>query len=1023
MQLEVGLGSEHGTGRRPRLAENGGSAIGGLLRARSRGAPFTIAAGEYGGASLTFRDWEQRSNRAAAGLVAAGVRPGDRVALLHGIDAWIEFAISFVAAVKASATVVTMGGHWTTIDLERVLGDAKPAVVMTALTATALPSGSVTLAELEARAGAVRAQRLPAAPVAELQYRAGAMRAPTSRAWSEDELLALAGIVGYQVQSGAWDGVWPQSHRAFLHAFPPGSVGATAAVLAPLGWRRGASVAVRTASPIGAVDPGSFSDALRTLRPVAIGLSASAARALDATGVLQASAMPSVQRVLIDVDPATDVAAMLSAALPRVTVSPMREPRAVDQAKRQSKTGNGVPATAAYSSPRPELVPALTSQVGMVWHEQLAPGSFNLSPLVRRYRGDLDIDALESALSVIVHRHAALRTTFRLVDGELMQAISASAPVTLPITDLSGAGGEDAVEAELARLIREARIRPIDLTEGPLFAPSLVRLGPREHVMITRVHHSVFDDWSVGLFRAELATCYRAFHGGEPLPLPPLPTSYAAICARRFRALHGDAGAADREFWRHELAGTPATLELDIGDPVAPRGVPMPAGSPVRSELPSELVSELTAFARRQRATLFTVVLAAVGIVVARESAADDLVMSMLVADRDRPDDAAVIGCFAKKVVLRVSLSGDPSFATLVARAKAAVVHGMAHKTPSFENVVQDCLDSVAAVHGLSARVSVKFQTAVASTAPLQLPELEVSPVRSAAPIPGAHFQARRDSGESVHDVTPWGAGLYAGTFLELTLHDTADGVALVATGVFHAPAVRTLLDRLIAVLPAVVHDPDAPLSQALGAADRSATSDRSPAGEAEERIDLDGFAVEPARIAAALEERLGDGRVAVEARTGADGRQRLVASIRSPGAYPPDLDAMRVQLWRRLPGYAWPAVAEIVNPRATGGRDAEADASPGDAHQFAPQDAVESSDEGAAVQVIRATLLALWAEAAGSQPIPSNSNYWQVFSFLDAIAEARRLGIRVDAQAVMRNRTVHSLAVDLISRERSNPT
>ena len=37
------------------------------------------------------------------------------------------------------------------------------------------------------------------------------------------------------------------------------------------------------------------------------------------------------------------------------------------------------------------------SQEGMLWYEWLAPGSFNLPAMVRRYRGSLDIGALEAS--------------------------------------------------------------------------------------------------------------------------------------------------------------------------------------------------------------------------------------------------------------------------------------------------------------------------------------------------------------------------------------------------------------------------------------------------------------------------------------------------------------------------------------------------------------------------------------------------------------------------------------------------
>ena len=986
-----------------------------MLQARARNTPDAVALSEYDGDSLTFAAWEQRANCVARGLVASGVHAGGRVAFLLDIDRWIEFAISYVAVLKAGATVVTVSGHWTATDVRRVLDDVGPDLIVAAAPVEGVSIETVAPTDLEARGGAAPISHPPAAGTAELQCRVGALHAPRLRQWSERELLSLAGVAGDGDQAGPWDDLWPRSPQRLLHAFAPGSRAAAAALLASLGPGRGAVVAARSTAPLGCVDPRSFTAALAAIRPTTLGVPGSAAQALLAMGVLRSSAaLISVQSVLIEADSTAEVVERVSAALPGVTVSAMGDGGEFRAAGGPIVTRDMELPTSHAERTAPELMPALTSQVGMVWHEQLTPGSFNLSPLVRRYIGDLDVAAMEAALSHLVARHAALRTTFRIVDGELVQAVSAAVPIKLPIVEL-GTHTPDSIEAELARRVRDARTRPFDLERGPLFAPSLVRLGARDHVMIIRVHHTVFDDWSVGTFRDELSTLYRAFRSGEPSPLPPLRTSYADVCRRKLRVLMGASGATDLAFWRSELAAAPATLELDIGDPDMPRGVPMPAAAPVRIELPADLAHGLTDLARRQRATVFMVMLAAFAVAVSRAAAREDLVMSMLAADRDSPDEANLIGCFAKKVILHISLAGEPTFATLVERARHSVLASVSHKTPSFETVVQECLNPVAAVHGLSARVSVKFQAAAAASIPLQLPGLEVRAVAAAAPIPAPHFQARRGGDAPPNAGGIWGAGVYAGTFLELTLDHDRDTTALVATGAFHTSPVAALLNDVIEVIRGAVRDPNVPLPlMPRSASGASAASDHYAGGKTGSGVSVDGFPIDPARIEAALRELDGVDDVAVEAHDDGSGRQRLVTRI--AGTHPPCLEEMRVHLWRRLPGYPWPATADVVASPRGGGRDDEPTTMDDDA-QESPASRMSVGD-GERCRALYAALLALWRDAAGQQDVPSSGNYWQIFSFLDALSEARRLGIGVNARAVIRNRTLDSLAVDLVARD-----
>src|ERR1700684_473131 len=57
------------------------------------------------GGQLTFRTWDRRSDEAAHGLAAVGVRQGDRVLLPVATD-WLSYAVAYAAIHKVGATAV-----------------------------------------------------------------------------------------------------------------------------------------------------------------------------------------------------------------------------------------------------------------------------------------------------------------------------------------------------------------------------------------------------------------------------------------------------------------------------------------------------------------------------------------------------------------------------------------------------------------------------------------------------------------------------------------------------------------------------------------------------------------------------------------------------------------------------------------------------------------------------------------------------------------------------------------------------
>ncbi|HEY3570077.1 MAG TPA: amino acid adenylation domain-containing protein, partial [Thermoanaerobaculia bacterium] len=332
-------------------------------------------------------------------------------------------------------------------------------------------------------------------------------------------------------------------------------------------------------------------------------------------------------------------------------------------------------------------LPLSFAQERLWFLEQLDPGkpTYNI-PNVVRLTGALDAGLLDQALREVVRRHAVLRTVFSLADGQPAQTVSPREGFGFTLLDLA-ALREEAREAELRRRIAAEVSRPFDLGSGPLLRVLLLRLAPEEHVAVLTMHHIVSDGWSMGVLIRELGDLYAAFSLGRPSPLPELPVQYADFARWQREQLRGEALEAEIAYWRERLAGA-QPLELPTDRPRPPLQTTRGAAHPLF--LPRELRDGLVAFGRREGATLFMTGLAAFAALLARLSGQDDIALGTPSANRNRAEIEGLIGFFVNTLVVRTDAGGDPSFRTLLARARQASVGAFAHQDLPFEKVVEE---------------------------------------------------------------------------------------------------------------------------------------------------------------------------------------------------------------------------------------------------------------------------------------------------------------------------------------------
>ncbi|MBB5953676.1 amino acid adenylation domain-containing protein [Saccharothrix tamanrassetensis] len=336
-------------------------------------------------------------------------------------------------------------------------------------------------------------------------------------------------------------------------------------------------------------------------------------------------------------------------------------------------------------------------------------GAYHM-PVVLRLDGDLDVTALEVALNSLVQRHDVLRTTFPVVDSEPVARVTPFRPTPLRVEQV----------ADLAGRAAEIVAEPMDLAEGPLFRARLLRAGPDRHALVLCLHHVVSDGWSLGILAGELAESYR---GGTPAAPA---VRYADFARWEREALTGESLDGLVRHWRERLAGLPpvSAPPSDLARP-ARRGH---RGGRTRFTLTGARAARLDEFVRREDVSPFVFFLAGLFALLHRYSEQDDLAVGTVVANRNRAELEKVVGCFINTLVLRVDLSGDPSFRDLLTRVHASYVDAFAHQDLPFDQLVARLAPNRDPVRDPVVQVMLTYQNA--NPVPWRLDGLDVGPLR-----------------------------------------------------------------------------------------------------------------------------------------------------------------------------------------------------------------------------------------------------------------------------------------------------
>jgi surfactin family lipopeptide synthetase A len=367
--------------------------------------------------------------------------------------------------------------------------------------------------------------------------------------------------------------------------------------------------------------------------------------------------------------------------------------------------------------------------------EQLNPGSplYNVQ-LAIKLKGNLNINALQKSLNDIIQRHEILRSSFFRQDNDAIQIVNElKKDIEIPILELEEKNEKNAIESIKDILTREVR-KGFNLSEGNLIRIVLIKTSETDHIAVMTVHHIVFDGWSTAILVQEIGELYRSHTTGTKPNLPELKIQYADFANWERNWLQGEVLEKQLDYWRKQLAGIPAYLDLPTDKP-RPQ-VQSINGDVVSLKFEENLVTALKKLSQNESATLFMTLMAALRALLYRYTGQNDILIGTPVAGRISKELENLIGIFINNLVLRGFVTGNMIFNDLITNERETALAAFSHQDVSFEKIVEDLNPERNLGHAPIFQVMLTLQNMAIGT--LELGDISMSNVE--IPSAGARY-------------------------------------------------------------------------------------------------------------------------------------------------------------------------------------------------------------------------------------------------------------------------------------------
>ncbi len=284
-----------------------------------------------------------------------------------------------------------------------------------------------------------------------------------------------------------------------------------------------------------------------------------------------------------------------------------------------------------------------------------------------------NINKLEEAFKSIIRRHEAFRTSFEVIDGDVVQKVSPQVDFKLKI---SSANYND------LNLCFKNFIKPFDLKTAPLFDSELIKFENGKSLLLFNMHHIISDGASLQILIKDLCALYNG------ITLDDVNLTYKDFAVWEVDCLENNLLDDSKKYWLSQFKNDIPILEL-------PTTFLRPSvrsfnGAKVYRTIDENITNKIMEFAKLRKVTPYMILLAAYYILLSKYSSQNDIVIGSPVVGRDNINLTDIIGIFVNTLPLRIKANDNYSFSRLLENIKKICLNGFKHQTYPLNNLIND---------------------------------------------------------------------------------------------------------------------------------------------------------------------------------------------------------------------------------------------------------------------------------------------------------------------------------------------
>jgi amino acid adenylation domain-containing protein len=298
--------------------------------------------------------------------------------------------------------------------------------------------------------------------------------------------------------------------------------------------------------------------------------------------------------------------------------------------------------------------------------------AYNL-PFVITLENVIDKKREEDALKKLVERHESLRTSFEMIDKELVQEIHREVDFQVKFYRT----GE---EKKIKQLIKNF-VEPFDLSHAPILRVGLIEITEEKNILMFDIHHIICD----GVSGDVLAKDFIEINNGKDLA--PLRIQYKDFSHWQNRLFQSERLEKQKKYWLQQFERELPVLDIPCDFERPP--VQGFAGDIFIFEINKKLSASIKEMVLETKTTLYMLLLAIFNILLAKYTAQEDIIIGTGVAGRTHVDLEKVIGMFINMLAMRNSPTEDKTFRNFLEELKENTLNAYENQDYPFDDLVR----------------------------------------------------------------------------------------------------------------------------------------------------------------------------------------------------------------------------------------------------------------------------------------------------------------------------------------------